>query len=74
MKELNGLPEQLYYELVEIVGKEKAEEYLKKVKYNYYAVVNHILYLQILGFIKRSPINSFIIIIAIILLLFLLFL
>lgn len=55
MIDFDKIPKQTYDELVNLIGKKKAEEYIKKEKYNYKSITYMILYLKLmhsLGFAK----------------------
>jgi len=54
------IPKPTYEELVDLVGKEKAEEYIKERNYNFRSISNLIIFLRImysLGFTKGKIIT-----------------
>ena len=69
MVDFNKIPYHLYKELVNMMGKEEAEKYIKKENHNFEAVNLKILRLKIKAEIKKRPILFLIIFFIIILLL-----
>lgn len=56
MGDLNGIPEKDIEKLSKYLGREKALEYVKKVKYNYQAVSTKLLLLNLREYAKREPV------------------
>jgi len=52
----NRIPEKTYIELCDLMGKEKADEYIKRNNYNYRALQTKILLLTLKNSIKSNPI------------------
>ncbi|MDR2011297.1 MAG: hypothetical protein LBQ22_12535 [Bacteroidales bacterium] len=66
MENDDRIPEKTYIELCELMGKEKAEEYIKKVNYNLLELQMKIFLLTMGNSIKNHPILFIIIGIVII--------
>lgn len=55
MIDLDKIPKATYFQLVELMGKENAESFIKKKQYNFRAISNMIIYLQLKIFFKKKP-------------------
>lgn len=55
MIDLDKIPISAYLQLVELMGKEEAEEFIEKENYNYRIISVRILYLQIRNSVKKRP-------------------
>ena len=55
MIDLDKIPISTYLQLVELMGKEEAEGFIKNENYNYRIISIRILYLQIRSAIKKRP-------------------
>lgn len=69
MIDFDKIPKLTYHQLVKLIGKEAAEKYIEKEKYNFGAVTNKILFLQLRNFIKKKPKLFLVIILLIVILL-----
>ena len=65
----NKIPDEAYQQLVELIGKEEAESFIKKVNYDFRSISIRIFYFQIKRAIKENPRLSLIIFILVIALL-----
>jgi len=67
MIDFEKIPISTYLELVELMGKENAEAFIKEELYNYRALTNKILYLRFVKKIKKRPWILVVVIILIVL-------
>ncbi len=49
----DNLPDEVYGKLVELIGKEKAQKFIKDTDYNFYAIQKRILILTVFKNLKR---------------------
>lgn len=67
MKNKHGIPKNTFDELSELMGEEKAKEYINKINYNYQAVITKIFCIRVSRFAKTHPILFWVLLIAILL-------
>lgn len=64
------IPEELYRQLVELMGKKKADEFIERENYNFKSISLQIYYLQIKRYVKKHPLVIVIVLVAITICLF----
>ncbi|MEN8249773.1 MAG: hypothetical protein ABFS32_12640 [Bacteroidota bacterium] len=66
MIDKDKVPESTYRELVELMGKEKAEAYMEGELYNYQAIAYKIAVLRVRRFIRKRPLVFILLVIGVI--------
>jgi len=66
MIDLDRIPREIYFQLVELMGRKEAESFIKKKHYNFLAITHKIIYLRLKKFFKKKP-RIFLLVFAIIL-------
>lgn len=74
MIDLNKIPYSTYIQLVDLMGKERAEDFIKRERYNFLIISNKILFLKFKNIIKKKPVLLYFLLLVIIILILLYYL
>jgi hypothetical protein len=70
MKDANRIPDILYNQLSDLVGRKRTDKYVKDVGYSYHGIVIIISYIKCLNYFKRRPILAIALIIILLYLIY----
>jgi len=70
MNNLNEIDKELSKKLIELIGYEKAANFLEKENYNHFAIKKKLLWCEITNIFKQKPIRTIIIFIILVIMLF----